>query len=382
MKPPATTNNAATHHWPGQVRFMAAPPSLQATHRAMRERAQHTIRPRLGRRPDGGEVEVQGGLVREVAVVLDPVRLVSHHLGVSTVADRIRASTILEAAGRVDKNYRQYGVIISGAATTPAAVGQIVVSAPGEPPVRVADLGTVRYGSEDRFDITTGNGVSAALINVSRQPNGNMLTVERAVSAMIDSLRPSLPKSVHLESVYNQAALVRDSIANVRDAMLLGGLLAVVVLLLFLGRLGITLIAAITLPLAIAGTFAGLALFHDSLNLMSLCGLAVPIGLILDHAVVRAAPTDPRPPPHAACLRRSRPRPRRHAVGVGRLLAEMGRRRRRRLRARQAPGRHGPGRDRSDLSLSDARPVPRPGQRHSPGRGQLSSLQPLAGGLL
>ncbi|MEP6573638.1 MAG: efflux RND transporter permease subunit, partial [Gemmatimonadota bacterium] len=252
----------------------------------LRDLAQYTIRPRLARLPDVGEVEVQGGLVREVAVVLDPARLVSHHLGVSTVADRIRASTVLEAAGRVDKNYRQYGVIVSGAATTPAAVGQLVVSAPGEPPVRVADLGTVRYGSEDRFDITTGNGVSAALINVSRQPNGNMLAVERAVSAMIDSLRPSLPRSVHLESVYNQAALVRDSIANVRDAMLLGGLLAVVVLLLFLGRLGITLIAAITLPLAIAGTFAGLALFHDSLNLMSLGGLAVAIGLIIDDAVV------------------------------------------------------------------------------------------------
>jgi CzcA family heavy metal efflux pump len=252
----------------------------------LRDLAQYTIRPRLARLPDVGEVGVQGGLVREVSVVLDPTQLVSHRLGVSTVADRIRASTIIEAAGRVDKTYLQYGVIISGAATTPRAVGEIVVSPPGESPVRVADLGSVRYGAEDRFDITTGNGVPAALINISRQPNGNMLTVERAVNAMIDSLRPLLPGTVKLESVYDQAALVRDSIANVRDAMLLGGFLAVLVLLLFLGRLGITLIAAITLPLAIAGTFAGLALFHDSLNLMSLGGLAVAIGLIIDDAVV------------------------------------------------------------------------------------------------
>jgi CzcA family heavy metal efflux pump len=252
----------------------------------LRDLAQFTVRPRLLGLPDVGEVEIQGGLVREVSVVLDPARLVSRRIGATEVADRIRGSNVVTAAGRVDREYRQYSLIVSGLTATPDAVGALVVRRDGDYAVRVSDLGSVRYGAADRFDIVAGNGEPAALVNVSRQPNGSTLQVERAVQAAVDSIRSSLPAGVKLASVYDQAELVRGSIANVRDAMLVGGGLAVLVLLLFLGQFGITAVAATTLPLAIAGTFAGMTLFHDSLNLMSLGGLAVAIGLIIDDAVV------------------------------------------------------------------------------------------------
>jgi len=252
----------------------------------LRDLAQYTIRPRLARLPDVGEVEVQGGLVREVSVVLDPARLVSHHIGAKEVAERILEANVVEAAGRVDREYRQLSVIVSGLAATADAVGTLVVRRDGEYTVRVSDLGTVRYGAEDQFLLATGNGQPAALINVSRQPAGNILRVERAVLAMADSLRQILPANVKLESVYNQGELVRSSIGNVRDAMTVGGILAVIVLLLFLHQPVVTVAAALTLPLTILGTFAGLRLFGDSLNLMSLGGLAVAVGLIIDDAVV------------------------------------------------------------------------------------------------
>ena len=252
----------------------------------LRDLAQFIIRPHLARLPDVGEVEVQGGLVRQIEVVLDPTRLVSHRIGVDQVAERIRSSNVIEAAGRVDREYRQFSVLVSGLAATPDEVSQIVVQRAGDHSVRVGELGTVRYGAADQFEIATGNGEPAALLNVSRQPEGNTLKVERAVSATIDSLRPLLPAGVTLRSVYNQGELVRASIANVRDAMLVGGLLAVLLLLVFLGRPGTTAIAALTLPITMAGTIAGLKLVGDSLNLMSLGGLAVAIGLIIDDAVV------------------------------------------------------------------------------------------------
>ncbi len=252
----------------------------------LRDLAQFTIRPRFARLPDVGTVEVQGGLVREVSVVLDPAKLVAHRLSVSEVADAIRTSNVVVAAGRVDREYRQFSVIVSGLASTPDAVGDLIVRRAADYPVRVKDLGTVRYGVEDLFQIATGNGQPAALLNVSRQPNGNALAVERAVEATADSLRTLLPSGVRLESVYNLGQLIRDSMANVRDAILLGGGLAVLVLWLFLGRVGITLIASLTLPLTIAGTFVGISLFGDTLNLMSLGGLAVAIGLVIDDAVV------------------------------------------------------------------------------------------------
>lgn len=252
----------------------------------LRDLAQFTIRPRFARLADVGNVEVQGGLVREVAVILDPGRLISNHIGASEVATSIADANVVEAAGRVDREYRQMSVIVSGLASTADAVGQLVVRRSGDATIRVADLGTVRYGTEDQLEIATGNGQPAALINVSRQPDGNTLRVERAVLAMADSMRHLLPAGVKLESVYDQGELVRSSIANVRDAMLVGGVLAVLVLLLFLRQPAITAVAALTIPLTILGTFGGLQLFGDSLNLMSLGGLAVAVGLVIDDAVV------------------------------------------------------------------------------------------------
>ncbi|MEO8634574.1 MAG: efflux RND transporter permease subunit [Gemmatimonadales bacterium] len=252
----------------------------------LRDLAQYTIRPRLARLADVGNVEIQGGLVREVSVQLDPARLSANHIGAAEVADRLRDANTIIAAGRVDREYRQVGVLVTSLAATPEAVGNLVLRAQGGAPLRVRELGSVRYGTEDQFELASGNGEPAALINVSRQPDGSMLSVESAVMATVDSLRPLLPAGIRLEPVYNLGALVRESIASVRDAMLIGGVLAIITLLLFLGQAGMTAVAAVSLPLSLLGAFAGLALFGDSLNLMSLGGLAVAVGLIIDDAVV------------------------------------------------------------------------------------------------
>ncbi|HSB53007.1 MAG TPA: efflux RND transporter permease subunit, partial [Gemmatimonadales bacterium] len=144
----------------------------------------------------------------------------------------------------------------------------------------------VRYDGADRFDLVAGNGKPAALINVSRQPGGSMLAVQRAVLASADSIRALLPNGVRLELVYDQAALVRASLMSVAEAMLIGAALSALVLWLFLRRPGLAILAALSLPITVLVTFGGMALTGESLNLMSLGGLAVAIGLIIDDAVV------------------------------------------------------------------------------------------------
>ena len=124
----------------------------------LRDIAQYQIRPRLARLPEVGGVEIQGGLVREVSVVLDPERLVSSHIGVEQVAQAIQRSNVVTAAGRVDREYRQSSIIVSGLASTPEAVAAIVVAQVGARSIRVGDLGTVRYGAEDQFQLITGDG--------------------------------------------------------------------------------------------------------------------------------------------------------------------------------------------------------------------------------
>jgi CzcA family heavy metal efflux pump len=252
----------------------------------LRDLAEFTIRPVLARVAGVGAVEVRGGLVREVSVVADPTRLASRRLALTELADQIRAANVTLPAGRLDREYRQFGVVVSNLAGSADAVGELVVRHDGTTSLRVRDVATVRYGTEDQFQLAAGNGEPAALIDVSRQPTGSILLVESGILATVDSLRRVLPPGVRLEPVYNLGRLVRESIAGVRDAMLLGGLLAAAVLFLFLRRPLLTLVAAATVPLAIVGTFGGLLLLGDSLNLMSLGGIAVAVGLVIDDAVV------------------------------------------------------------------------------------------------
>lgn len=253
---------------------------------ALRDLAEFTIRPRLAGIQDAGEIEVQGGRVREISVQLDPTRLIAAHVGVDEVALAIENADRAEAAGRLERNYRQYAIMVTGLTSTPEAVRSVVVRMAGDRPVRVGDLGSVGYGAEDLFQIVAGNGQPAALVNIARQPDGNMLRLQQSVHAVMDSIRRDLPAGVRLQLVYDQAALVRESMKSVRDAILLGGALAVIVLLLFLGEWRTTLAAALSLPLTVAITLLGLAVAGDSLNLMSLGGLAVAIGIIIDDAVV------------------------------------------------------------------------------------------------
>ncbi len=252
----------------------------------LRDLADFVVRPRFAGLPEAGQIEVQGGRVREISVQLDPARLVANQVGVDEVAKAIENTNQAAAAGRVDRDYKQYAIVVSGLTSSPEAVGQVVVRRVGDRAVRVADLGSIGYGAEDLFQVVAGNGRPAALVNVARQPGGNTLRLQSAVQATIDSIRPLLPAGVRFDPVYDQAALVRESMHGVRDAMLIGSSLAVAVLLLFLGEWRTTLAAALSLPLTVAITLLGIALAGGSLNLMSLGGLAVAIGIIIDDAVV------------------------------------------------------------------------------------------------
>jgi CzcA family heavy metal efflux pump len=252
----------------------------------LRDLADFVVRPRLAGLPDAGLIEVQGGRVREISVQLDPGRLVANQVGVDEVAKAIENTNQAAAAGRVDREYKQYAIVVSGLTGSPEEVGRVIVRRVGDRAVRVGDLGSIGYGAEDLFQVVAGNGRPAALVNVARQPKGNTLRLQGAVQAAIDSIRPLLPAGVRFEPVYDQAALVRESMHGVRDAMLIGGFLAVLVLLLFLGEWRTTVAAALSLPLTVAITLLGIALAGGTLNLMSLGGLAVAIGIIIDDAVV------------------------------------------------------------------------------------------------
>ena len=263
----------------------------------LRDLATYTIRPRLARLPGVAQARVEGGDLREIEVIVTPERLAANHLVISQIEDAISQTSTVTSVGRVSRDYQQYNVLATGEALSLDDVRRIVVSTPSSKdkpedngadraPVHVGDVAEVKYGAEDRTSIFTGDGVPAALISVTRQIGGNTVDIADEVDQVVADLQPQLPRGVKIERVYNQAAFVRASIANVRDAILIGGLLAVVVLLAFLGHVRITIIAATTIPLTVVITFLFLHLFGQTFNLMSLGGIAVAIGLVIDDAVV------------------------------------------------------------------------------------------------
>jgi multidrug efflux pump subunit AcrB len=269
-----------------------APPSV------LRDLATYTIRPRLARLSGVSQVRVEGGDVREIEIVVAPERLAANHLSVNQIEDAVAQTSAVSSVGRVSRDYQQYNVLATGEALSLEDIKRIVVSTPSSAekktedngadrtPIHVGDVAEVRYGAEDRTNIFTGDGVPAALVSVTRQIGGNTVQIADEVDGVIKELQPQLPRGVRVERVYNQASLVSASIANVRDAIIIGGLLAVVVLLAFLGHVRITLIAATTIPLTVVITFFFMRLFGQTFNLMSLGGIAVAIGLVIDDAVV------------------------------------------------------------------------------------------------
>ena len=152
--------------------------------------------------------------------------------------------------------------------------------------MRVRDIGTVARSVAPVYTIVTANGKSAVLLSIIRQPDSNTIAVADEVHKQIQSLTASLPPGVHLEPFYDQSTIVRDSISSVRDAVLIGILLSVAILILFLRDWGASAIAGLVIPTTLLITFIALKSFGQSFNLMTLGGLAAAVGLVIDDAIV------------------------------------------------------------------------------------------------
>ncbi|HJZ89110.1 MAG TPA: efflux RND transporter permease subunit [Polyangia bacterium] len=255
--------------------------------RRLRELGELVLRPAISRVHGVGRVEVLGGDVREVEIILDPARTAALHLGPDQIADKLRAQTVLQAVGRFDEAHALVTVMASGEPsglddlrTLPVAVG------PDGSAVSLGSIAEVREGAEDRLLRVSGPGGETVLLSVSRLPGASTPDVVARVQAVVRDFAASLPAGVRIAPVYDQAELVTESMHSVRDAILVGIILCVVVIALFLRDLRAGLVAALAIPLTLGITFLPVQLLGQSLNLMSLGGLAVAIGLIIDDAIV------------------------------------------------------------------------------------------------
>ncbi|HYN16046.1 MAG TPA: efflux RND transporter permease subunit, partial [Terriglobales bacterium] len=252
----------------------------------LRDYAVYNLRPAFSRVPGVARVEVDATDTREVSVILDPQKALAHHISLPEISDRLKATNGVTSVGRLDKDYQQFLLLTNSQFKSVDDVGNTVVSPDPQDPVRLRDIAIIREGVADRRTIVTGNGRPAAVINVTRQIGGNINAVARQVKDVAFNAKNLIPSTLHLSIVYDLAEFVQEAMGSVRDAILIGSFLAVVILYVFLRNGRITLVAATTLPLTAIATFFFVKIFGGTLNLMSLGGLAIAIGLVIDDAVV------------------------------------------------------------------------------------------------
>ncbi len=252
------------------------------------ELAEYTLKPELVRIPGVSQVQIQGGRRREFQVHLDPEALAARRLSAGDVLTAIRKNNQVLSAGLSESNHELYLALVDGLARNREAIGRIPVPVGTGVPALVSELGTVTVADAVSYIRTTADGKPAVLVNVIRQPSANTVSIAAEVSRLFEQRPDLLPRDVRWTTFYDQAEYVDHSVRGVRDAILIGVGLAAVVLFVFLRSPRLTLVAAAAVPVTVAIVLLALGAAGQTINLMTLGGIAAAIGLIADDAIVVA----------------------------------------------------------------------------------------------
>ena len=251
------------------------------------EMANYELKPRLNRETGVSSIVVQGGQQPEFQVEPDPSKLIQTATTIPNILDAIGRGNLIDSPGLIEMQHQLVLSLVSGQARTPDEISNIVVKqAPNGDVVHIGDLGKVSSSVMPVYTVVTANGKPAVLLNVFRQPDSNTVIVANAIHSQIDEIRKGLPKRIRLQPFYDQSEIVNASIQSVRDAILIGLVLASLIMVLFLRDWGTSLVAGLVIPATIGITFIALKALGQTFNLMTLGGLAAAVGLVIDDAIV------------------------------------------------------------------------------------------------
>jgi CzcA family heavy metal efflux pump len=251
------------------------------------EIATYQIKPRLNRVNGVASILVQGDDVPEYDIVPDPVKLLRTSITVQEILTAVQQTNLIESPGLIASHHDLVLNLVDSQVHDPSEIANIVIKkTPAGVPVRIGDIATVKAGVQPNYTVVTSNGKPAVLISINRQPGTNTVTVTDGVYKELSQIRKNLPPGVHVSVFYDQGELVREAIHSVRDAILIGILLASIVIVVFLRDWGSSLVAGLVIPVTVAITFVVLKLLGETFNLMTLGGLAAAVGLVIDDAIV------------------------------------------------------------------------------------------------
>ncbi len=233
-----------------------------------------------------GAVILVGGQQRAVNVTADPTRLRARDLSIADLRQALVRQNLELPGGRVDQGRREEVLRTLGRVKAPADFADIIITSRNGYPLRVRDVATVEDGVEEPRGLSRLDGDNAVSLIVQKQSRGNTVTVADTVLARLDQIRPNLPADIRLEVIRDQSKFIKGSIQEVKFHLLLAAGLVSGVLLLFIRDWRTTVIAALSVPTSIIGTFAFMHAMGFSLNNLTLLGLILAVGIVIDDAVV------------------------------------------------------------------------------------------------
>ncbi|HEV3141616.1 MAG TPA: efflux RND transporter permease subunit [Vicinamibacterales bacterium] len=250
------------------------------------ELATYTIKPRLNSLPGVASVLIQGGQRPEYHVVVDPARMLRSKTSIADIVGAINRTNIIDSPGLLSRNHQLFLGLVTGQLHGPDDVAAVVVKHVNNVPVHVGDVGTVQDAVEPVYTVVSAAGKPALLLSVNRQPDSNTVQVADEVRSEMAAIRPSLPSGVVMQPFYDQSGIVQDSIKSVRDAIIIGLVLAAIMIWLFLREWGAAVSTGLVVPVTMVVTFIVMKMLGQSFNLMTLGGLAAAVGLVIDDAIV------------------------------------------------------------------------------------------------
>jgi len=253
---------------------------------ALRWVAEEQVRRALEGIEGVASIRINGGLEEEILVEVDEDRLVQIGIPFTQVAGRLRAENINLAGGILEEGEAQYVVRTVNEFTEVDEMLRVVIGTAGGQPVLLQDVATIRRGAVDRETLSLVNGNEAVEVAVLRESASNIVSLSQAVRDRLATLERELPAGISVVLISDQAVFIERAVGDVRTAALLGGGFAMLVLLLFLRHLPTTLIVATAIPISVIATFVLMFSRDITLNIMSLGGLALGVGMLVDSAIV------------------------------------------------------------------------------------------------
>jgi len=268
------------------MRFALKPATEGADLKSIRNYAEEEVKRKLEAINGVASVKLGGGLEQEIHVAIDQHKLAHHQLDVSFIINRLRDENVNLAGGRVKDKSQDYLVRTINQFKDLNDIRELIVKHDGNRIIRLSDVATVSDSHKERDSITQVNGSEAIEVAIYKEGDANVVQVSDSVNFRLNKITESLPNGLTLEPVYDQAQFIESAVNEVKVAAVVGGLLAMLVLYLFLRNSWTTFIISLSIPVSVIATFNFMYGNDISLNIMSLGGIALAIGLLVDSAIV------------------------------------------------------------------------------------------------